>query len=388
METTIFSEVQSIDINSKKSVLVRGWEKDDVEIRYPGNKECGIDFDDNHLSINAKSYIILSVPTKTEIVFERIYGNLETVGPLGKILVENVSGNCSIQSAESLVIENVSGNCKIGQISSNANIGNVGGNLHFVVENGVMSIKGVGGNLTGKADSINLSTSVGGNIKLITNHFVGKDNQLRAGGSIKLNLVDYSDLLINAKAGGVSSIITNENPEKFTNGRFEKTFGSGSMVVKLRAGGNIKVSDQEPDYETSQNFGSADDDYINEITDKFESRSMQSSGFDFSDLFDIESEVGERIREKTLRADEKIQEKIQAAMEKMERKFSFKEEFGNLPRPPRPPRTVHTPSDEQQKSQKTSSISQEERMMILKMLQEKKITAEDADRLLRALDQF
>jgi len=386
METATFKLVNSIDLNCKKSVLIRGWENDQVEVRYPENKECQLDFENNHLSIDAKSYCILSVPSTSQIVIERVYGNLETVGPLGKILIENVSGNCSIQSAENLVVENVSGNCKIGYINSNSDIRNVGGNLSFIVENGVMSINGVGGNLSGKADSISLSTSVGGNLKLITNRFVGTENQLRAGGSIKLNLFEFNNLSINAKAGGVASIIKNSATEKFSNGKFEKAFGNGESVVKLRAGGNIKVSDEEPEFEISQNFGSADDEYVNEITEKFEARSIQSSGFDFSDLFDIDGEVGDRIREKTRLADEKIQK----AMEKMERKFSFKEEFGNIPRPSRPtrpPRPVH-PGSESPSKPTRSSISQEEKMMILRLLQDKKITAEEADRLLRALEQF
>jgi hypothetical protein len=42
-------------------------------------------------------------------------------------------------------------------------------------------------------------------------------------------------------------------------------------------------------------------------------------------------------------------EKIQKAMEKMERKFSFKEEFG-MPRPPRPPRPPVEPQPRGPKS--------------------------------------
>lgn len=380
METSTFKEVNLVTINCKKSAFIRGWEKDEIEIRYPANKECNFNLDNGVLDIDAKSYLILSVPKNIQFVIERIYGNLETAGGLGKMLIENVSGNCTIQSTENLTIENVSGNCKIGTITSKAKISNVGGNLSFIVENGVLSINGVGGNLTGKADQITLSTSVGGNLKLEANQFVGEENHLRAGGSIKLHLPELNNLSINAKAGGIASIISGENTEKFTNGKFEKKFGPGENIVQLKAGGNIKVSDQEADFEINQNFGTADDDYVDEIEHKFETRALQSSGFDFSDLFDIDSEIGERVREKTQMADEKIQK----AMEKMERKFSFKEEYG-MPRPPRPPRT---PVEPQPRGPKSSPVSNEEKMMILQMLQDKKITAEEADRLLRALEQF
>ncbi len=380
MEKATYNDVNSIIVNCKKSVFVRGWEKVEVEVRYPENKECIINFDNGLLEINAKSYCIISVPGNVKLSVDKIYGNFETAGNLGLLEIENISGNCTIQKAEGLTIKNVSGNCKIGYISSNANIRNVGGNLNFIVENGMMAIHGVGGNLSGKADSISLTTSVGGNLKIMTNRFDGNDNQLRAGGSIKLNITDLDNTVINARAGGIASINYQDGSEKFSNGKLEKKFGNGEKEVQLRAGGNIKISDEEADFEINQNFASADDDYLNEIEQKFESRALQSSGFDFSDLFDIDGEISERIRERTQMADEKIQR----AMEKMERKFSFKEEFG-MPRPPRPPRP---PVEPQPRGQKSSPISSEEKMMILQMLQDKKITAEEADRLLRALEQF
>ena len=379
MKKATFKDVNSLIVNCKKSVFIRGWGDEEVEVRYPENKECILNLENGLLDIHAKSYCIISVPRIVKISVERIFGNFETAGNLGLLEIENVSGNCTIQNADGLAIENVSGNCKIGYIGSNANIRNVGGNLSFIVENGMMEIHGVGGNLSGKADGISLTTSVGGNLKIMTNRFDGNDNQLRAGGSIKLNITDLDNTVINARAGGIASINYQEASEKFSNGKFEKKFGSAEKAVQLKAGGNIKISDEEADFEINQIFGSADDDYVEEIEHKFESRALQSSGFDFSDLFDIDGDINERIREKTQMADEKIQK----AMEKMERKFSFKEEFG-MPRPPRPPRP---PIEPQPRGQKSSPISTEEKMMILHMLQDKKITAEEADRLLRALEQ-
>lgn len=379
MKKTSFKEVNSLRINCRKSIFIRGWEKDEVEVRFPENKECYLNIDQGFLEINAKSYCIVSTSENVKITVEKIDGNFESAGKLGLLNIETVGGNCIVQSAEGLAVEKVGGNCKIGFVGKHAKINNVGGNLNFIVENGVMEINGVGGNLSGQADNISLTTSVGGNIKIKTNCMNGIDNQLRAGGSIKLNIADLEDTFINAKAGGIAAIHYQENSEKFTNGKFEKKFGTGEKAVHLRAGGNIKINDQDVEFESNQKFGSVDDAYIDEMEQKFETRALQSSGFDFSDLFDIEGEIGERIREKTHMADEKIKR----AMEKMERKFSFKEEFGM----PRPPRTPRAPVEPQPGTTKPSFISREEKIMILKMLQDGKINAEEADRLLRALEQ-
>ena len=379
MKKASFKEVNSLRINCRKSIFIRGWEKDEVEVRYPENKECNLNYDHGFLEIDAKSYCIVSIPKNVKIFIEKIDGNFDSAGKLGLLEIETVGGNCAVQSAEGLTIEKVGGNCKIGFIGSDAKIENVGGNLSFIAENSMMEVNGVGGNLSGQAENISLSTSVGGNIKLNTNRFNGDENQLRAGGSIKLNITDLENTFINVKAGGIASINFQESSEKFTNGKIEKKYGAGEKKVNLRAGGNIKISDQEPDFEINQNFGSADDAYVDEIEQKFKTRALQSSGFDFSDLFDIDSEIGEKIREEIHMADKKIK----SAMDKMERKFSFKEEFGNIPQSQWPPRSsvVSKPG-----ATKSSPISSEEKIMILRMLQDGKINAEEADRLLRALE--
>jgi hypothetical protein len=381
MKRLIYSDISSLVITGKKSVFVRGWESNEVEIRFPENKECLIGESKGTLSIDAKSYLILSVPKFISIFIERVYGNLETAGQLGSLTIESVSGNCSVNSVETITAENISGNCKIGNIEKDSIIRNVSGNFSIKSATGSLKVNGVGGNFSASTETLILNTTVGGNIKVSANRFQGSENRLRAGGGIKLNILDLSNSRIEAKAGGIVSFEYNEQIEKSHNGKFEITNGTGETDILLRAGGNIKVSDQAIDLEISDNFGTTDDDYIDQIEQKFEARSRQTSGFDFSDLFDIEGEVGEKIKEKTRMADEKIQR----AMEKMERKFSFREEFGTIPKPPKPPSPPY--GTQPKASTKTSTVSTEERMMVLQMLQDKKISAEEADRLLRALEQ-
>ena len=93
--------------------------------------------------------------------------------------------------------------------------------------------------------------------------------------------------------------------------------------------------------------------------------------FDLSYFMNLEKEINEEVNQKTKFA----QDRIQAAMAKMNKKFqgfNFDSGFEG---------TVA------KKQNKTEGVSEEERMMILKMLQDKKITAEEADHLLQILDE-
>lgn len=382
MKREKFSGITGVELTCQKSVFIRSWDDPNVEIRYPENKECLVGENEGLLSINAKSYLIMSVPNDMSISIDRILGNLEVVGHQKEMDITSISGNCSIQSIDTLTAENISGNCKICFVKNDAIIRNVSGNFSCGTTEGSLNVGGVGGNFSGSTENIKLLTSVGGNIKIRANRLQSTESQLRAGGNIKLYIQDITDSNIEARAGGLVMYEKNEQVEKFRNGKFHLTNGTGEKKIVLKAGGNIKISDQFEDMEIPETFGSVDDDYVDQIEQKFEARARQSSGFDFSDLFDIEGEIGERIREKTKLADEKIQR----AMEKMERKFSFREEFGDIPRPPKPPKPPSPPTGSENKSsQNSSSVTQEERLMILKMLQDKIISAEEADRLLRAL---
>ncbi len=381
MEKEIFKQINEIDLNGKKSVFIRSWDQDEVEVRYPVGKDCFFRLNNEILNIDASSYCIISIPETTKIFVKRINGNLETVGQIQFISIENVGGNCSIQAVDGLNVENITGNLKLGRVGSQSSIRNIGGNFTFRGDDVVLDIHAVGGNLSGEAKGLELQTRVGGNIKLKIGHFEGKRNELRAGGAIKIRVEDLENSTSIARAGGIVTYRYKDDDEKSLNGKLEKQIGSGETQIRLKAGGNINISDQSNDFEIVQNFGDNSDSYLEEIERKFESRSIQSSGFDFSDLFEIEDKINSNIKDKT----GKIEEKIQKAMEKMERKFTFREEFGIPPRPPRPSRPMNETAA---KSEKEPSVSSEEKLMILKMLQDKKISVEEAERLLKAVEKF
>jgi hypothetical protein len=140
--------------------------------------------------------------------------------------------------------------------------------------------------------------------------------------------------------------------------------GDGSAKVTLNAGGDVRVSNRADAGESADEFGN-----------------FAGINFDFSGL-------GDRINRRMEQASRRAQQKVEEAARRIERKTRESERHAH--RHARvgmeigrwnwdfSPKGVPVPPAE--------SVSEEERMSILKMLQDRKITAEEAEKLLAALE--
>jgi hypothetical protein len=129
--------------------------------------------------------------------------------------------------------------------------------------------------------------------------------------------------------------------------------GSGGAAINLKAEGDVMVTSRESDWESAAEF-------------------------DFGGSWPLPDDFSERINRRVQDATRRATERAEAAARRVEdnlrrqqeRRFSFNWS-GGRGTPPVPP---------------TEPVTDEERMTILKMLQEKKITSEDAEKLLSALE--
>jgi hypothetical protein len=222
-----------------------------------------------------------------------------------------------------------------------------------------------------------------------------------------------------------SQVIRIKSPQEVRNLRQENgefTLGDGEASLRLSAGGVVQVDAKETldEAEEGQEFGEGafggSMKYNEQIGRQIESqisaqmeaitRQLNEQMSGLSALIDqagLTPEQSERImqqaRESSERATAKAQEKMRRAQEKLERKLeaarrreemhaqaaerraqsrgrkSWSFEWPSAPTPPRPP----APPEPAQ-------VSDEERLMILRMLEQKKITLEEAEQLLAALE--
>jgi hypothetical protein len=136
------------------------------------------------------------------------------------------------------------------------------------------------------------------------------------------------------------------------------TLGDGSAIVTLTAGGDIRVTNQADAGETAEDFGN------------FAGIGMDWSGF------------GERISRQVEQAARRAAKQAEEATRRMEQKMARHGPKVNV----NMGRWNWDLSPKGVPMRPKPQATDEERLAILKMLQEKKITAEDAEKLLAALE--
>jgi hypothetical protein len=152
------------------------------------------------------------------------------------------------------------------------------------------------------------------------------------------------------------------------------TLGDGSAKITLSAGGDVRVTNKADAGESAEEFGN------------FAGLNFDWSGFGEMISRKVERATGQaarRAEEAARRAEKLAGEAARRAERHAERharrwkgnvgvgRWNWDFNSQNIPTPPSPP---------------SEPVAEEERMAILKMLQEKKITAEQAEQLLNALE--
>jgi hypothetical protein len=265
---------------------------------------------------------------------------------------------------------------------------------------GPLTVQKVGGDLTAEtAGPLNIDV-VGGDVDL---KFYGGGIHVRAGGDLNVGMASPAGDEVVLKAGGdihlhvpldmdarldlssgASDIRINVKDQKVSVEQEDYVFsmGAGARAVRARAGGDIVVSDEPFDVDRIEH----DFEHMESHWSGWSSRHGPAEHF---------QNLEQRIHRQTERATRRAEERVKAAMERVERQSRFREQaFGKLgsligfatqarqPEPPVPPTPPSMPVD----VEVTSQVTNDERMLVLKMLQEHKITVDEAENLLAALE--
>jgi len=331
-----------------------GWEGDDILLK--GNDD-ELQFNQNGemLNITCQDDLSLRVPKASSIFIRKVAGDASIRGVMGGIELLEIEGDLSIRDVDSVAI---------GTVHSDFSLRGAKGHLSVKSAHSDVSIRDVDGNvvLESVADDLalrdvrgNISANVAEDVVIYLNPQAGNVCSVNAGDDILLVMPPKSNATLTLTADEIDiewkGIANDEDATTRV-----VTIGDGSSIVTLKAGGNIRVTNKADAGDTAEDFGN------------FAGVGVDWSGF------------GERISRQTeRRAAKQVDEAVRRATERVNRRGAPKVNVGvgrwswdlspkGVPMPPK------------------SQATDEERMTILKMLQEKKITAEDAENLLAALE--
>lgn len=346
---------------------VTGWDRDEIYAKTDGDAlEVSLSADE--VMVTCDGDLILSVPRRLALDIEAVSGDADVRELPGGVALHAIEGDLSLRLVGPATIGRVmgdmdareSGPLSIDSIHADLSVRGGKGDLSARAIHGDVSLHDMQGNvnLESVSDDLyvrgasgNLHAHVEEDAVLYLQPADGRAIDVSADGDILLHLSARVSAALTLSAGDADDIRVEMPgvPKRDGTNPRNVILGSGGAAINLKAAGDVMVTSRESDWESAAEF-------------------------DFGGSWPLPDDFSERINRRVQEAGRRAEAAARRVEEKMRhqhgRRFAFNWSPGRG-MPPVPP---------------SEPVSDEERMTILRMLQEKKITSEDAEKLLSALE--
>ena len=335
-----------------------GWENEEVLAKTELEEDLTIKQKQDRLKLSSRNDLFLNVPKASKVQVLKVNGDMSVRGVAGDMDVEAVNGDLAMRDVGSVKLGTVQADLSLRRAKGHIHVRSVGGDASLRDLEGDLSLDSVSDDLALRGVGGNLKVDVNGDIVLQLVPHPEKEYKITAGDDIMLLLPPEANATLKIHAEKIKLEWPGIEPQDGTSRVV--SLGEGAAKVKLDAGGDVVVTNRVDAVESADEYGN------------FAGMMFDWGGFG--------RDLGERISRRAQEAAERAARKVEAAGRRagrdMRRGSRGSMEVGRW--------KWDIPSGSA--SIPYSPVSDEERMTILRMLAEKKITAEEAESLLAALD--
>jgi hypothetical protein len=350
------------------------------------------------ITLTARSKCHLLCPRGTSLTLHQVSGDLCVRHVNGPLAIDSAHGNVSLRDLGPAAIQSVAGHLEAHHVGGSLSLGRVSGSVRLRQVKSKLVIERCDGDLNAR-DLLGgvEAREVHGNIWLSSELSPGQEYRLHAHGNVKAYFPADSSARCTLEAGGELRCGIELEERQQVARRLSGRWGDGQALVELHAGGNLLVQGDGDEWGIG--------DRIEEIVEAEMSKLEQRLHEELSSLGDIGTTLEDKMRRKFEKraerarhmAEKEAERAIQRA-ERMEEKARRRAERVEEKRRERGERAAgeaahHLPSWSPfrwgagpRPSPKHEPISDGERLMILRMVEQKKISSEEAERLLDALE--
>ena len=365
---------------------LRGWDRPEVAAQG----------DEARLSKEGEEAALLSgsgdlsarVPWQATIDLGSVGGDAKITDLGGALSIGKVGGDLALRKTGPAQVGQVGGDARVKRVAGSLRIGQAGGDVTIREVEGETSLGRVGGDLYVRdVGGACRAEQVGGDLVLSTDFMPGASYYFNVGGdvvcrvppgaSVRVRVPAEAELGLDAPGAEVV-----EGPEGE-----EIVFGAGEALLELEAGGEIRLVEEAEDYMMAINF-QLEEDLESRLSELEERLSEQLSGLDALIAKKAEKfrTKAEREAERAARQAERLARKAERMAEQGRRKRSFTFSFGGDPFEGAFPRGSRRPAPPTPPREPEEPVTDEERLMILRMVEKKQISVEEAEKLLAALE--
>ena len=368
---------------------VIGWERREI-IAKTDDDELSLTTDGQTMHAHSDGDLILYITRDTDLRIVEVGGDADLRLLAGSTEILSIGGDLQMRNVGPVSLKSVGGDMSLRGCSGDLLTDSVGGDASLHAIKGDVKIT-VGADLYLRDSERNVQAWVGADAALYLNPAPGFNVDVHAGSDILLRLPARTNVVLNLQGCDDESIrvdLPDIRPVEV--GMFRSVVvGSGGSNISLVSGAEVIVTSRDEEWQTMAEFDPL-------------GRDGPFTPGEFPGLSsELHESISRRVEEATRRAleasmraqeqSERVQQRVDSAMRRAEEKmrtaearskhmgikvgrFGFPPENSRPSAPPAPQRPVSEP------------VSDAERLEVLKMLQEKKISVQDAEKLLAALE--
>ena len=322
-------------------------------------------------------------PLGTSVTIKQVNGDLSVLGLSGPLAIESASGDVTLRDIGPTTLRQARGDLQVRGAKGELKVESVSGDAQVRQAAGTVELKSVRGDLAARdLDGGAVVEHVSGDVSLSTTLAKGAAYRIQASGDISAKVDVGSGARLTLQGGEVHCRLPLQTTER-TTGRVVGTLGDGSAELTLQASGDLSVTERgetfgwagEEQWESAMGSWSLQfEAQMADMQRKLEERLAGIPYVDGEKVARRAQEAAERARRQAQRTAERAQARAERAARKHEARGHGMRWSWSAPQPPKPPKPPAEP------------VSDTERMAILKMVADKKITADEASTLLAALE--
>jgi len=415
IETTTKPRIVIDEIGSDLSV--KGWDRPEVLVKSGSDNGVLLEEREGAIFVNCTSDCVMYVPYNARLEVGTVGTNARFKALGGEIVIGQIGSDLALRDVGPTKIEEIGTDLSAKRIRGDLKAKSVGGNAIVRDVDGQFGADTIGGELHLRDVSGGVTADVGGNASLDFSPVPWQVYEVSAGRNLSCRVPDDANVDFEIVNGAQEIVIKSATGvQRIKEGEYAFKLGEGGVRVRLTAGDRVElrilasdwdsIGQMEVDFGTE--LGAMADEITEQATSQLEAQiEMLTAQIEshFSGLSGsiqgagLSEEGSQMLRERLELAKERAAERAEAAADRARARLELKIAAGQrkadrkarasaaraarksrpggersftftVPPPPRP----------------ADPVSEGERLMILQMLQEKKINVEQAEKLLAALE--
>ena len=344
-------------------ISIVGWDGGDLLVK-SDEEDFRFEQTDEVVSFSSGGDLSVRVPRGASLEIKTIGGDASIRGVMGGIEIKEARGDLSARDTGSFSIDTIRADFSIRGAKGDLYIKNAQADVSVRDVEGNVTLESVADDLALRGARGNIKVNVGEDVVVYLDPKADGSYSVKAGDDILLVLPKNANATVSMQGDEIDVEWQGIDPDDEATERVV-VLGDGSAKISLTAGGDIRLTNRADAGESADEFGN-----------------FAGLNFDWSGFGD---RISRQVEQATARAAKRAEEAARRAERHAERHVRRGVKAAGLtvgrwnwdfkgPKPPTPPEPPAEP------------VTEDERMTILKMLAEKKITAQQAEELLSALE--